>query len=152
MDQQTSGTNAGMLCSSMAPRDISIRLGPPALRRRRTFDPRIERCAPAVPQHDRARTSVIPLPAHRPCTVASQLSPAAIVPYGDMGCLIGFRQEVSPHLPRTCDAHESGEQFCLRRAQVHDLCQPRRSSEGKLKVPKLEPQNATPDVRHTADS
>ena len=69
------------------------RLGPPVLRRRRTFDRRIERCAPAVPQHDRARTSAIPLPAHRPCAAASQQSLAAIVPHGDVGCLVGFRQE-----------------------------------------------------------
>ena len=40
----------------------ACRLGPPVLWRRRTFDRRIERCAPAVPQHDRARTSAIPLP------------------------------------------------------------------------------------------
>ena len=64
--------------------------------RRQTFDPRIERCAPAVPQHDRVRTSAIPLPAHRPCAAASQQSPAAIVPHGDVGCLVGFRQEGSP--------------------------------------------------------
>ena len=73
----------------------ACRLGPPVLWRRRTFDRRIERCAPAVPQHDRARTSAIPLPAHRPCAAASQQSPAAIVPHGDVGCLVGFRQEGS---------------------------------------------------------
>ena len=74
----------------------ACRLGTPVLWRRQTFDPRIERCAPAVPQHDRARTSAIPLPAHRPCAAASQQSPAAIVPHGDVGCLVGFRQEGSP--------------------------------------------------------
>ena len=75
------------------PCGTSCRLGPTVLRRRQTFDRRIERCAPAVPQHDRARTSAIPLPAHRPCAAASQQSPAAIVPHGDVGCLAGFRQE-----------------------------------------------------------
>ena len=77
------------------PCGTSCRLGPTVLRRRGTFDRRIERCAPAVPQHDRARTSAIPLPAHRPCAAASQQSPAAIVPHGDVGCLVGFRQEGS---------------------------------------------------------
>ena len=66
------------------------------LRRRRTCDRCFERCAPAVPQHDRPRASTIPLPAHSPCTAASEQSPAAIDPCGDVGCLAGFRQEGSP--------------------------------------------------------
>ena len=109
----------------------ACRLGPPVLWRRRTFDRRIERCAPAVPQHDRARTSAIPLPAHRPCAAASQQSPAAMVPHGDVGCLVGFRQEGSA---------PSTQQACLLRSKVHHLCQPRRSSGVQAEVPKLEPQ------------
>ena len=72
-----------------------VALGP-VLRRRRTYDGCFERCAPAVPQHDRPRASTIPLPAHSPCTAASEQSPAAIDPCGDVGCLAGFRQEGSP--------------------------------------------------------
>ena len=72
-----------------------VALGP-VLRRRRTYDRCFERCAPAVPQHDRPRASTIPLPAHSPCTAASEQSPAAIDPCGDVGCLAGFRQEGSP--------------------------------------------------------
>ena len=76
-----------------------VALGP-VLRRRRTYDRCFERCAPAVPQHDRPRASTIPLPAHSPCTAASEQSPAAIDPCGDVGCLAGFRQEGSPpYLP-----------------------------------------------------
>ena len=72
-----------------------VALGP-VLRRRRTYDRCFERCAPAVPQHDRPRASTIPLPAHSPCTAASEQSTAAIDPCGDVGCLAGFRQEGSP--------------------------------------------------------
>ena len=60
-----------------------VALGP-VLRRRRTYDGCFERCAPAVPQHDRPRASTIPLPAHSPCTAASEQSPAAIDPCGDV--------------------------------------------------------------------
>ena len=90
----------------------ACRLGPPVLWRRRTFDRRIERCAPAVPQHDRARTSAIPLPAHRPCAAASQQSPVAIVPHGDVGCLVGFRQEGSaPSTPYMRCLMKRGNRF-----------------------------------------
>ena len=85
----------GFFSERLARWRTACRLGPPVLWRRRTFDRRIERCAPAVPQHDRARTSAIPLPAHRPCAAASQQSPVAIVPHGDVGCLVGFRREGS---------------------------------------------------------
>ena len=112
------------------------RLGPPVLWRRRTFDRRIERCAPAVPQHDRARTSAIPLPAHRPCAAASQQSPAAIVPHGDVGCLVGFRREGSaPSTPYMRCLIKWEDRFASFVQKVHNLCQPRRSSGGKLKCP-----------------
>ena len=114
----------------------ACRLGPPVLWRRRTFDRRIERCAPAVPQHDRARTSAIPLPAHRPCAAASQQSPAAIVPHGDVGCLVGFRQEGSaPSTPYMRCLIKREDRFAFFVQKVHHLCQPRRSSGGKLKCP-----------------
>ena len=115
----------------------ACRLGPPVLWRRRTFDRRIERCAPAVPQHDRARTSAIPLPAHRPCAAASQQSPAAIVPHGDVGCLVGFRQEGSaPSTPYMRCLIKWGNSFASFPQKVHNPCQPRRSSGGKLKCPR----------------
>ena len=114
----------------------ACRLGPPVLWRRRTFDRRIERCAPAVPQHDRARTSAIPLPAHRPCAAASQQSPAAIVPHGDVGCLVGFRREGSaPSTPYMRCLIKGEDRFASFVQKVHNLCQPRRSSGGKLKCP-----------------
>ena len=103
----------------------ACRLGPPVLWRRRTFDRRIERCAPAVPQHDRARTSAIPLPAHRPCAAASQQSPAAIVPHGDVGCLVGFRQEGSaPSTQYMRCLIKGGNSFACFIQKVHNLCQP----------------------------
>ena len=115
----------------------ACRLGPPVLWRRRTFDRRIERCAPAVPQHDRARTSAIPLPAHRPCAAASQQSPAAIVPHGVVGCLVGFRQEGStPSTPYMRCLIKWGNSFASFAQKVHNPCQPRRSSGGKLKCPR----------------
>ena len=114
----------------------ACRLGPPVLWRRRTFDRRIERCAPAVPQHDRARTSAIPLPAHRPCAAASQQSPVAIVPHGDVGCLVGFRQEGSaPSTPYMRCLIKGGNRFASFAQKVHNRCLPRRSSGGKLKCP-----------------
>ena len=36
--------------------------------------------------------------------------------------------------------HKTGRHICLRCAQVHDQCQPRRSSGGQAEVPNLEPQ------------
>eukprot|EP00964_Phaeocystis_antarctica_P128436 scaffold92228_cov97-Phaeocystis_antarctica.AAC.1 len=49
--------------------------------------------APALPPYPSLRT-------HSPCTAASEQSPAAIDPCGDVGCLAGFRQEGSPpYLP-----------------------------------------------------
>ena len=75
---------------------MARRLGPSVAAKRRTYDRCFERCAPAVPQHDRPRASTIPLPAHSPCTAASEQSTAAIDPCGDVGCLAGFRQEGSP--------------------------------------------------------
>ena len=115
----------------------ACRLGPPVLWRRRTFDRRIERCAPAVPQHDRARTSTIPLPAHRPCAAASQQSPVAIVPHGDVGCLVGFLQEGSaPSTPYMRSFIKREDRFAFFVQKVHHLCQPRRSSGGKLKCPR----------------
>ena len=114
----------------------ACRLGPPVLWRRRTFDRRIERCAPAVPQHDRARTSAIPLPAHRPCAAASQQSPAAIVPHGDVGCLVGFRQDGSaPSTPHMRCLIKGEDRFASFAQKVHNRCQPRRSSGRKLKCP-----------------
>ena len=114
----------------------ACRLGPPVLWRRRTFDRRIERCAPAVPQHDRARTSAIPLPAHRPCAAASQQSPVAIVPHGDVGCLVGFRQEGSaPSTPYMRCLIKWEDRFASFAQKVHNRCLPRRSSGGKLKCP-----------------
>ena len=118
------------------PCGTSCRLGPTVLRRRRTFDRRIERCAPAVPQHDRARTSAIPLPAHRPCAAASQQSPAAIVPHGDVGCLVGFRQDGSaPSTPHMRCLIKGEDRFASFAQKVHNRCQPRRSSGRKLKCP-----------------
>ena len=44
--------------------------------------------AHALPPYPSLRTA--------PCTAASEQSPAAIDPCGDVGCLAGFRQEGSP--------------------------------------------------------
>ena len=114
----------------------ACRLGPPVLWRRRTFDRRIERCAPAVPQHDRARTSAIPLPAHRPCAAASQQSPVAIVPHGDVGCLVGFRQEGSaPSTPYMRCLIKGGNSFASF-AQRYIICANLDGAPGcKLKCP-----------------
>ena len=114
----------------------ACRLGPPVLWRRRTFDRRIERCAPAVPQHDRARTSAIPLPAHRPCAAASQQSPVAIVPHGDVGCLVGFRQEGSaPSTPYMRCLIKWGNSFASF-AQRYIICANLDGAPGcKLKCP-----------------
>ena len=118
----------------------ACRLGPPVLWRRRTFDRRIERCAPAVPQHDRARTSAIPLPAHRPCAAASQQSPAAIVPHGDVGCLVGFRQEGSaPSTPYMRCLIKGGNRFASF-AQRYITVPTSTELRGQAEVPKLEPQ------------
>ena len=114
----------------------ACRLGPPVLWRRRTFDRRIERCAPAVPQHDRARTSAIPLPAHRPCAAASQQSPVAIVPHGDVGCLVGFRQEGSaPSTPYMRYLIKWGNSFASFAQKVHNRANLDGAPGCKLKCP-----------------
>ena len=114
----------------------ACRLGPPVLWRRRTFDRRIERCAPAVPQHDRARTSAIPLPAPRPCAAASQQSPVAIVPHGDVGCLVGFRQEGSaPSTPYMRCLIKGEDRFASFAQKVHNCANLDGAPGCKLKCP-----------------
>ena len=69
---------------------------------------------------------------------ASQQSPAAIVPHGDVGCLVGFRQDGSaPSTPHMRCLIKGADRFASFVQKVHNLCQPRRSSRGQAEVPSL---------------